>query len=348
MTLRGIMRRLVAPSIGILLSVGAARAQEFWARLPTGLTASSTNMSARYAPTARYGASSAPVAAQSRYLDSLRFWSTAFAGRSSVVGNSEAGTPNVTASILGTAFGADTQFDDATLAGVSVSTSRQTFSSGASRGTSADLALTAYARRSLFDNAYVTAALGYGWHTVETQRPGTILGYGILEAKYHTIDFGGRLEGGYTFTLDRNLLSPFGALVSDDYHQPAYAEAAVSGPSFYAASFAAKSISVTHMEWGLRYGRYFSSDDGKTFSLDATAAWEHELNDAPYVLASLLIDPGSSFAVYGTKPPPDTALLGLGFRQQNKSGLSFGMRADSRLGTGTTIISGTADLTYRW
>jgi len=353
----------------LLFSVGAASGQIGWPGLPGGQTYSALDSlsdgrttrsnALSYAPGASYESLAAPQPAQTGYLSAWRTWSTAFAGRSSLSGDSSTGTQDVTASVTGITVGADIELGNATLAGVALGTSRQTFSSNSSTGGSDDFTVTLYARRYLFDQAYVSGALGYGGHSVGTSRPATDLGFGVLEARYRAWDFGGRLEGGYTFSLGDNLLSPFGAFVGDSYHQPAYSETAafyqptygavvIFGPSLLGASFAAQSITVTHMEWGSRYGRYFALDGNRTLSLDATMAWERELDDAPFVLASFAALPGSSFAIPGTRPAQDTGLLGLGLRLQSGDGFSFGLRGDARLGVGTTIVSGTADLVYRW
>jgi len=121
----------------------------------------------------------------------------------------------------------------------------------------------------------------------------------------------------------------------------------ISGLPIMAASFAAKSIPVTHAELGLRFGQYFALK-GESLSLDAVAAWEHELDDNPYVIASFQAFPDSSFVVPGTRPDHETALLGLGLRLQRDDRFTFGIRGDARVGAGTTILSGTADLTWRW
>lgn len=286
--------------------------------------------------------------AQLDWLKDLRLWSTVFAGHSSLDGDAALGTQKVVASVVGISFGADTQLDENTLVGSSVGTSRQTFSSSGGNGNSEDLTFALYARRTLFGHAYVTAALGLGLHDVATRRTSLLFG-SILAAGYHTYDFGGRIEGGYAFTIDdKTLLSPYAAFVGDSYHQPAYGETAVSGPGFLAASFAEKMIGVTHMELGTRLGRSFDLDDGKSLYLDALAAWEHELDDNPYINASFQAFPDTSFVVPGTRAARETALLGLGLRLQQDDRLTFGLRSDARVGRGTTVLSGTADLTYRW
>lgn len=286
--------------------------------------------------------------AQLEFLNDLRLWSTVFAGHSSLGGDAALGTQKVVASVVGMSFGADTQLDENTLVGASLGVSRQTFSSAGGNGSSKDLTFALYGRRTLFEHAYVTAALGLGLHDVATRRTSSLFG-SVLDAGYHTYDFGGRLEAGYVFNIDdKTLLSPYAAFVGDSYHQPGYGETASSGPGFLAASFAEKMIDVTHMELGTRFGQSFALDDGRLLYLDALVAGEHELDDNPYINASFQAFPDTSFVVPGTRAARETALLGLGLRLQDGDRLTFGLRSDARIGAGTTVLSGTADVNYRW
>lgn len=320
---------------------GPARAQGIESMLPGGILGGNL---ARDTPYRIVGLQPARL----EYLDGLRFWSSAVAGHSSLDGDTGLGTQKVVASVVGLSWGADIQPDTGTLLGVSLGLSRQTFSSAGGYGSSKDLTFAIYGRRTLLQHAYVTAALGYGRHEVETHRSVPLFGT-ILGANYDASDIGGRIEAGYSFSLaETRIVSPYSAFVGDTYHQPAYGETVISGLPIMAAAFAAKSIPVTHAELGLRFGQYFGLKDGKSLSLDAVAAWEHELDDNPYVIASFQAFPDSSFIVPGTRPDRETALLGLGLRLQNDDRFTFGIRGDARVGAGTTILSGTADLTYRW
>ncbi len=112
-------------------------------------------------------------------------------------------------------------------------------------------------------------------------------------------------------------------------------------------SFAADTIGTTHVEFGSRYYESFALK-AATVSLDAVVAWQHELDDNPFIQASFQTSPGTDFVLRGTSPAMNTALLGLGARLQAADSLTFGTRADARLGAGTSIVSGSIDLTYRW
>jgi hypothetical protein len=57
---------------------------------------------------------------------------------------------------------------------------------------------------------------------------------------------------------------------------------------------------------------------------------------------------GSSFKLSGIKPANDMAVLGLNLQAQKATGLSFGVRLDSQVGAGTTILQATGTVAYRW
>jgi outer membrane autotransporter protein len=324
-----------------LCSEGTAQAQSIESLLPGGILGGSLS---RDNP---YGVAGLQPA-RLEYLNGLRLWSSTVAGHSSLEGDPAMGTQKVVASVVGLSLGGDVQPDSVTLLGASLGLSHQTFSSAGGNGSSQDLTFALYGRRTLFEHAYVTVAMGYGLHHVETRRSVPLFNT-ILGAAYDAEDIGGRIEGGYSFTFDETrVISPYSAFVGDSYRQPAYSETVISGSPIMSASFGSKSIPVTHAELGLRFGQYFALKDGKSLSLDAVGAWEHELDDNPYVIASFQAFPDSSFAVPGTRPDRETGLLGLGLRLQQDDRLTFGLRGDARLGAGTTIVSGTADLTYRW
>lgn len=296
-----------------------------------------------FAPGDSYAASGARPA-QLVDLGAWRLWDMTFAGRSQLGDDPRTGTQYVTASVAGTAIGADTQWQDG-LAGASVSLSRQTFSSGPGHGDSRDVTVTGYGRYSLLGQAYLIGALGYGWHDIATSRFVPGFPQDDLTAKYQAQDVGGRLEGGYSVALDgSDMLSPYAAMVGDAFHQPSYQE---KGLPVFAAAFSAKTLGVTHMELGGRYAGLFVLDGG-ALSVDAVAAWAYELDDNPYVLAAFQTAPDTKFPVYGTRPAKDTALIGAGLRYQAGAAISLGLRSDARLGPGTTIYSGTADITCRW
>jgi uncharacterized protein with beta-barrel porin domain len=279
---------------------------------------------------------------------SWRSWSSLYAGRSFIGADAATGTPGVSASVAGLTLGTDTLLGDNTLVGASFSASRQTFSSGTATGVSDDRAIALYGRQRFFGAAYLSGALGYGWHDIDTSRTLRLGSTTILQAMFQAQDAGGRLEAGYGFALGgRRGLSPYVALVGDAYRTPSYQENAATGSPRFAASFSGSTIGMLHGELGAHYEDGWTLPGGD-LSLELLGGWEHELADNPFVLAAFLADPSNSFLARGTRPPIDTGLAGLGLRFTPKPGFSVGLRGDTRLGARTTIFSGTLDATFNW
>lgn len=285
------------------------------------------------------------------YLSSLswRSWSSVYAGRSFIGADAATGTADVSASLVGMTLGTDTLLDDNNLVGASLTVSRQTFSSGTAGGVSNDRAFALYGRHRLFGAAYLSEALGYGWHDIETSRSIRFGGANLLQASFRTQDLGGRLEAGDSFSLGgTRQLTPYAALVGDAYRTPGYAEHATIGASRLAARFAGSTIGLLHGELGARYEEGWALPSGAGLSFEALSAWEHELADNPFVLAAFVTDPANSFLARGARPAIDTGLAGLGLRFTADKGFSIGLRGDTRLGARTTIFSGTLDATFNW
>jgi len=59
-------------------------------------------------------------------------------------------------------------------------------------------------------------------------------------------------------------------------------------------------------------------------------------------------DKGASFLLNGIKPANDTAVIGLNLQAQKATGLSYGVRLDSQVGAGTTVLEATGNVAYRW
>jgi uncharacterized protein with beta-barrel porin domain len=325
------------------ISVSAATPDDDQAALPDSNTRWETQ--AKVSPQTSDNAAGLPSPAQTVDLGPWRLWQAVFAGRSELAGNPQAGTQNVIVSLVGTAIGADTAIGTVGLIGGSISIDQQTFSSGTGHGRSHDVTATLYGRRTIFDRAYMIAAVSYGWHSIATKR--VIPGFETdpLTAVYQAQDLGGRLETGYSFTLpDLQALTPYTAIVGDAFHQPAYSE---SGLPIFSALFAAKTIGIGHTELGTRYAKIFTIDASQTLAVDALTAWNFELDSRPYVLAAFQSAPDTKFPVFGTTPAKSTALMGSGARFKSGA-FTIGARGDARIGSRTTIFSGTADLTIQW
>jgi autotransporter-associated beta strand protein len=310
------------------------------------MTGAGGSGSGNFAPGSAYGSADAPHRAQLGSGET-RIWGSVYGGHVGLSADAASGAAGLSASNVGFIGGADMGVDDGLLAGVTVGFGRQNFSSGNGTGDSDDVMIGLYARKDA-GPLYVSAAFGYGWHQITTQRVITIAGTDILQGKQDADDFGGRIEAGWHMALDDEYtLSPYAAVAAESFEAPAYAETAVSGASTFALSVAAHSSTLGRSELGAGLARNYQTDSG-VLAADVRLAWAHQLDDLPFTQASFQGLPGASFVVTGVRPASDTALLGAGFELRQSSGLFFGVKGESQLGAGTTILEGMGNLGWRW
>jgi uncharacterized protein with beta-barrel porin domain len=302
---------------------------------------------ANYAPDSAYGEDGAPRPAQLA-ANTMRVWGSVFGRHAGIAADPVSGTQSLKAGNAGLAAGAEMQVADSLLLGASVAGGHGSFNAGNGAGSSDDVMLGLYGHLGVLDRGYVAGAFSYGWHDIKTARIVTISGTDVLAGKYDAHDIGGRIEGGYRLALDETYgITPYAAITLDSFHAPGYGETVASGTANFAMNFGAEDNDFAHSELGARIGRGFALTDGM-LGVEASAAWSHELDGAPFALASFSALPGSSFVVHGIRPASDTALLGLGFELQTHDGISYGGRFESQVGPGTTALAGAANLAYRW
>jgi autotransporter-associated beta strand protein len=277
----------------------------------------------------------------------MNVWGSIYGGHTSIAADAASGTAALSSGAFGLAVGLERMFSDEMLVGASMGVGHQSFRSGGGGGKSDDVMLGLYGRKN-FHQAYVAAAIGYGWHDIATTRTVTISGTDVLGAKFTAHDLAGRIEGGYRLALNEQLgITPFAAFAGDVFHTPAYAETNRSGSANFALSYAASDSTVAHSEFGGRFDRDFAVD-AQTLSLEALFAWAHQLNSRPSAQAAFQDLPGSGFVLLGVKPADDTALLGLGLQMHDETGLVYGAHVQEQTGGGTDVISGTLNLAYHW
>lgn len=299
-----------------------------------------------YAPGIAYDMVTAPHRAQLG-TGETRVWGGAYGGHVGFSADAASGAASLSASNVGLIGGADMQLGDGILAGVTLDWGRQHFNSGNGKGASTDYAVGIYGRADV-DQAYVVAALGYGWHQIATLRVVTVSGTDLLQGKENADDFGGRIEAGWRLTADDGyIIAPYAAFAGDSFESPAYAETALSGASAFALSYGAQTTMLGRSELGAHLGRGFDLDNG-TLTADLKAAWAHQLDDQPFTLANFENLATASFQVLGVRPAPDSALLGADFELRFRSGLFLGLKGEGQFGAGTTVVEGMGSFGLHW
>ena len=299
-----------------------------------------------FAPGNAYGAADAPHRAQLG-AGETRVWGAVYGGHIGLSGDSVSGSAGLTSNNVGLIGGVDRRLTDNILAGVTLGLGEQLFHSGNGTGDSHDFMIGAYGRLDA-GAAYVTASLGFGWHHIRTQRIVFVSGIDVLQGKQNADDVGGRIETGWRFHLqDGYGLSPYAAFAGSSFSSPAYAETALSGASTFALSYAAQTTGLGRSELGAHLDRRYELEQ-RVLTADAHIAWAHQLDDLPFTQASFISLPGAAFQTVGVRPGRDSALLGLDLEIQNNSGLFFGLKGESQLGPGTTVIEGLGNFGWRW
>lgn len=299
-----------------------------------------------FAPGSAYGDADAPHRAQLG-AGEMRVWGAAYGGHVGLSGDPVSGAASLSGTNAGLVGGVDMQVQDGLLLGATLGWGGQDFGSGNGTGTSEDVSIGLYGRHE-DGPIYVSAALGYGWHHIKTQRTVTISGTDVLQGTQDATDFGGRLETGWHLSVDETYgITPYAAFMGESLESPGYAETAISGASTFALSVARHTDALGRVEAGARLSRDYALEDG-ALAAGVQAAWAHQINDVPLVQASFLGLPGAGFAVAGVQPARDAALLGAALEIRKQSGLFLGLKGESLLGSGTTSVEGMGELGWRW
>jgi autotransporter family porin len=279
-----------------------------------------------------------------------RVWGTVYGGHTGISANVTTGAASLSGSNVGLAVGGQKNAADGSgVFGGSIAIGQQNFSSGNGTGISQDLMLGVYGTKTVMDRGYISASLGYGILNVTTTRTLTVSGTDILSGKVNAQEFGGRVEGGYRFSVDDQFgLTPYLAGSLQNIVTPAYVETVQSGTSSFALSYLSQKNTFGRTEAGTHLDRSFKLDDNTNLTAQGTIGWSHQLGYNPTSTVSFQSLSGSSFLLNGIKPANDTAVLGLKLQAQKATGLSYGVRLDSQLGAGTTILQATGNLAYRW
>jgi autotransporter-associated beta strand protein len=278
-------------------------------------------------------------------------WAAGFGGSQTTAGHAIAGSNDATSRVFGTAVGADYRVSADTLAGFALAGGGTNFSvaNGLGSGRSDLFQAGAYLRHN-HGPAYLSAALAYGWQDITTDRTVTIAGIDRLRAEFNANAYSGRLEGGWRFIapwMGGIGLTPYGAAQVTTFDLPAYAEQAVSGTGAFALSYAARSVTDTRSELGLRSDKAFAMHDG-VLTLRGRLAWAHDFNPDRAVAATFQALPGASFVVSGAAQARDSALTTAAAEMKWMNGWSAAATFEGEFSNVTRSYAGKGSVRYAW
>jgi autotransporter-associated beta strand protein len=277
-------------------------------------------------------------------------WATTYGGRSYLDGDpSGTGSHSVSSGAYGVIAGADYRATPDTWLGFAVSGGGNNWdlSNSLGGGDGAQFQLGAYGVHS-FGAAYVAAALGFGWHHVDTDRTVTVAGVDKLSASFDAQNLGGRIEGGYRFATGLGTVTPYVAVQAQTYWLPSYGETASSGAPTFALNYSSESLQAFRTELGSWFEKTFPVTGTGLFALRGRLAWAHDANDDPRVRATFQSLPGANFIVTGASAPSDSALVTGAAELRLPDNLVLAVRLDGEFAGSAQTYAASAELRKSW
>jgi len=274
-------------------------------------------------------------------------WGSAYGGGSNTSGNAALGSNDATARAFGFAVGADYRVSRDTLAGFALAGGGTNFSvSGFGTGRSDLFQAGAFIRHNI-GNAYVTAAAAYGWQDVTTERTVTVAGFERLRAQFNANAYSGRIEGGYRYVTPWMGITPYAAGQFTTYSLPAYAEQVLAGAGTFALNYAAKDVTASRTELGVRTDKSFAVPNG-ILTLRGRAAWAHDFNTDRNVTALFQTLPGAAFVVNGAAQARNSALVTSTAEMKWLNGWSAAATFEGQFSNVTNSYAGKGVVRYAW
>jgi autotransporter-associated beta strand protein len=234
-------------------------------------------------------------------------WGAAYGGGADIDGNAALGSNSASVRAFGLVVGADYRISPATLAGFAFAGGGTSFSvNGFGTGRSDLFQAGAFVRHTV-GSSYVTGALAYGGQQVTIDRTVTVAGLDKLHAQFNANAVSGRIEGGSRFATPWIGIAPYAAAQLTTLDLPAHAEQAVVGSNAFALNYAAKDVTASRTELGIRTDRSFALL-GANLTLRGRFGWAHDFNTDRNVTAVFQALPGASFVVNGAAQARNSAL----------------------------------------
>ncbi|UWU76758.1 autotransporter domain-containing protein [Bradyrhizobium huanghuaihaiense] len=274
-------------------------------------------------------------------------WAAGYGGSQTTDGNTALGSNTTGSSVYGTAVGLDYRFSPSTIAGFALAGGGTGFNvNGLGWGRSDLFQAGAFVRHTV-GPAYITAALAYGWQDVTTNRIVTAAGVDQLRAQFNANAFSGRIEGGYRYATQWIGLTPYAAAQATLFSLPNYSEFAVVGNNTFALNYAAKDVTSTRTELGLRADKSFAAAGG-LMTLRGRLAWAHDYNPDRTIGAVFQTLPGAAFVVNGAPQARDSALTTASVQMNWMNGWSASATFEGEFSNVTRSYAGKGVVRYAW
>jgi uncharacterized protein with beta-barrel porin domain len=178
----------------------------------------------------------------------------------------------------------------------------------------------------------------------------TIAGIDRLRAEFNANAWSGRFEGGRRFVapwMGGIGLTPYGAAQFTTFDLPVYAEQVVSGSGAFALNYAARSVTDTRSELGLRSDKSYALHDG-VMTLRGRFAWAYDFNPDRAIAATFQALPGASFVVNGAAQARNSALTTVSAEMKWMNGWSAAATFEGEFSNVTRSYAGKGSIRYAW
>jgi outer membrane autotransporter protein len=273
-------------------------------------------------------------------------WGSAFGGGGTVNGDPAVGSHTTTARTWGVASGLDYKVTGNTTVGFALAGGGTNWGLDAGLGGGrSDVFQAGLYGSTRSGPAYLSAALSYNFHDVNTSRNVTVAGFEPLSAHFQSNGIGARIEGGYRYDTPLFGITPYAAAQVQAIYLPAYGE---TGGSPFALNYAAQTATQTRTELGAWFDRNIALMPGTLVTLYGRAAWAHDYGETTRASALFQSLPGSNFIVNAAAAAPDRALATGGMMYRLADGWSLQAKFDGEFSSTTNVYSGTGVLRKTW
>jgi uncharacterized protein with beta-barrel porin domain len=142
-------------------------------------------------------------------------------------------------------------------------------------------------------------------------------------------------------------ITPYAAGQFTTFDLPAYAEQAIVGTNAFAQTYAARTVTATRSELGVRTDKSFVMTDG-ILTLRGRAAWAHDYNNDRFVTATFQTLPGASFVVNGAAQAENSALVTGAAEMKWRNGFSLAATFEGEFSDVTRSYAGKGVARYSW
>ena len=180
-----------------------------------------------------------------------------------------------------------------------------------------------------------------------TERTLSFGGANLYHGSFTASSFAGRFEGGHTFVVGANLLTPYVRFQAIDLGLPNFKETTLSGSSAFALSYTRKQFFDYSSELGGTWSRAWNWPAGSRTELHARLGWLHDYAGEIANTVTFSAFSGASFLVKGAALAKDAAHINLGV-DHTIGNFAVALNAESAVSRNAQSYGGSLSVSYRW